>query len=116
MSKFTTPLLLELLPHERFRLAEGFEYHVGSYPSDEVIHVEKGFVTDLASIPRIFWPILPPHGLYGKAAVLHDWCYRHHYRTKDFADRLFLEAMTVLGVPLWKRRIMYLAVKLFGRW
>ncbi|WP_368566270.1 DUF1353 domain-containing protein [Pseudoxanthomonas sp. UTMC 1351] len=35
--------------------------------------------------------------------------------TKNQADSVFLEAMTVLRVPLWRRRLMYLAVRLFGR-
>ncbi|WP_123008449.1 DUF1353 domain-containing protein, partial [Escherichia coli] len=36
-------------------------------------------------------------------------------RTKAEADRIFLDAMTVLGVPRWRRRLMYLAVRLFGK-
>ncbi|ECI4647093.1 phage tail protein, partial [Salmonella enterica subsp. salamae] len=36
-------------------------------------------------------------------------------RTKKEADLIFLDGMTVLGVPKWKRTIMYCAVRLFGR-
>ncbi|EJI1582490.1 DUF1353 domain-containing protein, partial [Salmonella enterica] len=39
----------------------------------------------------------------------------HALRTKYEADRIFLDGMTVLGVPEWKRIVMYLAVRLFGR-
>ncbi|EDR7590450.1 hypothetical protein JN87_000244 [Salmonella enterica subsp. enterica] len=28
---------------------------------------------------------------------------------------IFLDGMEVLGVPKWKRMVMYLAVRLFGR-
>ncbi|EBD3311064.1 DUF1353 domain-containing protein, partial [Salmonella enterica] len=35
--------------------------------------------------------------------------------TKKEADLIFLDGMTVLDVPKWKRTIMYWAVRLFGR-
>jgi hypothetical protein len=38
----------------------------------DVIHIPGGFETDLASVPRVFWALLPPQGAYEKAAVLHD--------------------------------------------
>ncbi|EBE6564301.1 DUF1353 domain-containing protein, partial [Salmonella enterica] len=66
-------------------------------------------------IPRIFWTILPPDGKYAKAAIIHDWMYDNALRTKKEADLIFLDGMTVLGVPKWKRIIMYYAVRLFGR-
>ncbi|WP_114139219.1 DUF1353 domain-containing protein, partial [Escherichia coli] len=36
-------------------------------------------------------------------------------RTKHEADKIFLDAMCVLGVPRWRRMLMYCAVRLFGR-
>jgi len=39
--------------------------------------VPAGYRTDFASIPRPIpwplWPLLPPVGRSGKAAVIHDW-------------------------------------------
>jgi len=32
-----------------------------------------------------------------------------------WADEVFLEAMTVLGVARWRRTVMYWAVRVFGR-
>lgn len=115
MSEFTTPLVLEMLPNRQWSVYEKFEYHVGQLGSGIVIRVPKGFKTDLASIPRIFWAILPPHGYYGKAAVIHDYCYVEAIDSKGWADIVFLEAMSVLGIPHWKRCVMYCAVRLFGR-
>ncbi|EAO7521451.1 DUF1353 domain-containing protein, partial [Salmonella enterica] len=83
--------------------------------NSDVIEVPAGFVTDLASVPRIFWTILPPDGKYAKAAIIHDWMYDNALRTKKEADKIFLDGMTVLGVPKWKRIVMYLAVRIFGR-
>lgn len=113
MSEFTTPLIL-IPQDEKWVLFDSFEYHIGSYPSEEIIIVPNKFVTDLASVPRILWPILPPFGKYGKAAVLHDFLYASGYKTRKHCDQVFLEAMEVLNVPKWKRIPMYLAVRLFG--
>ncbi len=114
MSSFTSPLVLEFVDVNEWFVKEQFEYHVGSYPSDEVIVVPKYFETDLASIPRIFWGILPPHGKYGKAAVVHDYCYRTACYNKRRSDEIFLEGMKVLKVPKWKRTVIYYAVLWFG--
>ncbi|EJA5989295.1 DUF1353 domain-containing protein, partial [Salmonella enterica] len=43
------------------------------------------------------------------------YLYDNALRTKKEADLIFLDGMTVLGVPKWKRTVMYWAVKLFGR-
>ncbi|EFT2544452.1 DUF1353 domain-containing protein [Salmonella enterica] len=114
MSKFTPPAILEMLEHYRWRVYEPFEFYLSDDNSD-VIEVPAGFVTDLATIPRIFWTILPPDGKYAKAAIIHDWMYDNALRTKKEADLIFLDGMTVLGVPKWKRTIMYWAVRVFGR-
>jgi hypothetical protein len=115
MSEFTNPLVLTMLPHRQWSVYEKFEYHVGQVGSGIVIRVPKGFKTDLASIPRIVWSILPPHGYYGKAAVIHDYCYENGIESKRWADDVLLEAMGVLGIPRWKKEAIYRAVRLFGR-
>ncbi|ECE7751582.1 DUF1353 domain-containing protein, partial [Salmonella enterica subsp. enterica serovar Ngili] len=48
-------------------------------------------------------------------AIIHDYLYDNALRTKKEADLIFLDGMTVLGVPRWKRIVMYLAVRWFGR-
>lgn len=115
MSSFTTPADLRIVGQYTFELVAPFEYHVGEYPSEEVIKVPVGFVTDLASVPRVLWAIVPPHGKYAKAAIIHDYLYVQAYKSKAYADGVFLEAMGVLGVPKFRRKLMYMAVKLFGR-
>ncbi|EGW3281002.1 DUF1353 domain-containing protein [Salmonella enterica] len=114
MSKFTTPAILEMLGHYLWRVHEPFEFYLSDDNSD-VISVPSGFVTDLATVPRIFWMLLPPDGKYAKAAIIHDYMYDNALRTKKEADKIFLDGMTVLGVLKWKRTVMYWAVRLFGR-
>jgi len=93
-----------------FRIVEPFIYKLDR----GVIVVPYDFVTDFASVPRMFWSVIPPWGQHGKAAVIHDYLYESHDVDRFKADRIFLEAMIVLGVSYAKRTIMYRAVRMFG--
>ena len=134
MSTFTDPLEVVILDRARqgrveAKLLAGFAYHVGSLGSGEVISVPAGFVTDFASVPRGFWNLEPPMGDAAKAAVVHDFLYqtqgtgrwfgrRQITRPKPYsraeADGVFREALGVLGVPAWKRFILWAAVRAGG--
>jgi hypothetical protein len=114
MSSFTTPLILEYVDGRTWIVNQEFVYHIGGSESGMAIVVPAGFPTDFASIPRVFWRVLPPTGTYGKAAVVHDFLYKSQAGTREWADAVFLEAMDVLGVPAWKKIVMYRAVRLFG--
>lgn len=79
------------------------------------IKVPAGFHTDFASVPRLFWRVVPPAGPHGAAAVVHDYFYVNQEGwTRKHVDELFLECLTVLGVAWWKRHAMYLGVRLGG--
>lgn len=98
------------------------------------ITVPRGFRCDLSSSPRVVWSFISPFDL-GPAAILHDFIYSHGGRlpvgaheqvflsryfivtspwTRRDADRLFARVMRESGVPRWRRRLAYLAVRLFG--
>jgi len=110
---FYTSLKVEVLSNGRQRmLTEKLTYF--SELTQAVIHVPAGFVTDYASIPRIFWGILPPSGKYTKATVLHDYLYASELFDKKTADLIFKEAMLSLDVSKWKIYTMYYAVDWFG--
>jgi len=115
MSSFTTPLIVQLMADRKWKIEEEFVYYIGEIDSGKEIRVPKGFITDLASVPRIFWIIFPPNGKSGKASVIHDYMYVNAIGTKEYADKTFIEAMKVLGVGKFKRHLMYYAVKYFGR-
>jgi len=103
----------------RWRLAEPLIYEVGGR-GGRVIRVSKDFVTDGTSIPRLLWRILPVWGSYSRAGVIHDYlCYRiadnnphPEAPTRDDADRIFFEAMTVLNVGRVQKYALYLGVRL----
>lgn len=102
------------------RLLETLEYRVGSADSDEVIRVPVGFETDFASIPWGLWNLFPPLGKWARPAIVHDFLYDRGgvlpsktYSRKE-ADMIFREAMSVVGVPAWRREVMFAAVRVGG--
>lgn len=76
--------------------------------------VPAGFITDLASIPRIARGIIEVNGKHRRAAVLHDYFYVMQQIRRAEADALFLEAMTVLKVPALQRHAMWASVRAGG--
>ncbi len=123
--RFLQPLIIEELEGSdagrNFKVWSSFDYHTDVWQVQMpgyaygIIHIPAGFLTDFASVPRLFWNILPPNGPYGKAAVVHDYLYRTKgVATKAEADAVFLEAMKALGVGWFTRYSMYRAVVAFG--
>ena len=99
-----------------------------------VISVPKGYITDLASVPRFCWAFIAPFDV-ARAAIVHDLLYKaiRLYRwqkgkleedkelikkAKVAADKVFLLAMKDADpkVSSWKVWCAWKAVDLFGRW
>ena len=82
------------------------------------VHVTVGFVCDLASIPRLFWVLLPTTARYTAPAIIHDYLYWFQPASHDRgrADQVFDLGMRELGVSAWKRCVIYAAVRLGGGW
>ena len=105
-----------------------------------IVTIPKGYVTDMASVPRGCWAFIAPFDV-ARAAVVHDILYekintqykivnesaaaedgpvnkkeREVYR--EIADHIFLEGMNASEppVPSWKKYAAYWAVRIFGRW
>lgn len=114
------PLNVDFMDGRNFRLAREVSYRT---EFGELSTVRKGFVYDFASVPRLFWRLLPPtgdgHNLYGIAATWHDWLYVHRKIggrsiTRREADDIFLEIMKYLDVLPMVAATMYRAVRAFG--
>ncbi len=112
---FLDPLDVRALDDgKRWKLTHEFRYITLAGFS---LYIPAGFITDFASIPRLVWWVCPPAtGLHRKASVVHDWIYNTPgvTLTRKQADGIFLEIMKSAGVPTWKRKAMYLAVRTFG--
>lgn len=83
---------------------------------ETVIEISTGTKTNLASIPRVFQSVVTPNGRERLAAVVHDDLYERQPKwcTREMADQIFLEAMTVLGESWLRRSLMYSAVRIGG--
>lgn len=79
------------------------------------VSVPEGFVSDLASIPRLLWSLFPPDGPYQEAAVLHDYLYSIDV-PQWLCDAVFRHVMQFTGVPIWKRILLFWGVRIGGRW
>jgi len=117
-AKFTSPLQLEYQDNGKWKLIEEFCYYTDVLPERTYIIVPEGFETNFASIPRIFWNIYPPMDpKYGKAAVIHDYLYSKDCSInlpRELCDKIFLEAMTVLGAGKFQKILFYILVRIFG--
>ncbi len=115
MSRFTDALIVSpLADGKTWVVLRPFGYDVGREGSGDSVEVAVGFTTDFASIPRIFWFVLPRWGKYGNAAVIHDWLYWSQSRSRRASDDIMSEAMGVLLVPSWQRYPIYWAVRGLG--
>lgn len=78
------------------------------------VTVPTGFVTDFASIPRLFWSVLRPDADYAFAAVIHDYIFWNQDRTIGEANRIFRHAMEDLRIPAGVSLPLYAAVEAAG--
>jgi len=141
-AEFTPPkkwVLSRALSYQNEEMEESALQSVGIKCPASKITCVKGFVTDLASVPRICWNFIAPWDV-ARAAIIHDFLYKsiRQYRAKEdnpdnpeietvisnykaakkAADNVFLMAMLDAEPPIskWKIRAAYRSVVLFGRW
>ncbi len=77
--------------------------------------IDAGFMTDLASIPRIVQSFIPKIAHHLQPSVVHDWLYQYDQNlTRAQADLMFLEGMRDEGVGRVRRNVMYRGVRIGG--
>lgn len=79
------------------------------------VDVPIGFVTDLASIPRVFWSLLRPDGEYAYAAIIHDYLYWTQTTTREAADHILKFAMEDFKVSSASVTTIFDAVRIGGK-
>lgn len=88
-------------------LEADFDCYYGGF-----VKVPKGFQTDGASVPKMFWWFLDPATELFEAAVVHDYLLSIGSRQ---SHKIFYKVAIQYGVPKYKAKIAYFAVKLnFG--
>jgi hypothetical protein len=154
MGKFNNKIMAEFNPPRKWTLGRDLSYTTNELTVDEIkalkgvgvkvkretnktetITVPKGFVTDLASVPRAMWWLIAPFDV-ARAAIIHDLLYKaiRQYRwehqkgikntedealvksAKIAADKVFLLGMQDADpkIPGYKIYLSWKAVDLFG--
>jgi hypothetical protein len=151
MGKFNDKIEAEFNPPRKWILSRALSYQwnyddgvdekslkeIGLDINQHEIVVDEGFVTDLASVPRICWTFVAPWDV-ARAAIIHDLLYKRirqyraeHSKTlrstedpkvvgaaKKASDNIFHIAMKDAepSVARWKIAAAYYSVRMFGRW
>lgn len=87
----------------------------GQATSHKRVDVPKGFVTDFASVPQVFWWRLRPDGEYTYPAIIHDYLYWTQTVTREAADEIFKFAMQDFKIDTTTTMLVYQAVRLGGK-
>lgn len=115
-------LASEVLGDDYWVVTRDFRYYLGDKGSDRWVDIPLGYLTDGASVPQLFWNIIPPWGRYGQAAVVHDYLCEYleiiekgekKSITRKECDQILKECMIVLGVPSAKVNMIYGGVSLY---
>lgn len=106
---FNKPAILSKFSDGVYYLRAPISYSTEKIPLS--VQIPTGFVTDLASIPRPFWSLVPRDGPYADAAIVHDYLYWQQKTTRDEADMAFLYAMEELEVSKRTAQAIYTAVR-----
>lgn len=80
--------------------------------------VPVGYRTDLASVPRPVWWLIPRDDEFARRpSVIHDFIYTHGTAkfTKAEADQVFYDALLEEGMPKPLAWLMFAAVRIGGR-
>lgn len=94
----------------QFELVENYRYRD--------IVIPKGYITDGASVPRIFWSIFPPNKAeYLSAAIVHDYLTDIVIEKKSITfrsvDNTFKEMLIDLNVNKIEVKVLYWSVRLY---
>lgn len=78
--------------------------------------IQKGFHTDLASIPRFMWSFLSPrYSAFVTPAIIHDYLYNIDTKKgRRFADDVLFAALRLNGVSYYTSMKFWTGVRTFG--
>lgn len=103
---------IEPITNYDYNICQSLEVRV----DDKLITIPKGFITDLASIPKPLWPVLAPqYAGFVYPAILHDFFYRCPDNvTREYADDVFYYALKAEGISTYTAYKLWLGVRTFG--
>lgn len=99
----------------------GFDFELGTdffiKVNNQIYKVPKGFITDLASVPRAMWAFYPPNDTHTiRAAVFHDFLYSGAIQiSREDADSILYDCLVIQGVSRFTALKYWIAVRVFGK-
>lgn len=114
----------DALGKDYWRVLDSFKFYTEKM--GQITHwvlVPGGFLTDGATVPRMFWSLASPWERYSQAAAMHDYlceygiayCDGNEVKvTRRQADRIFLEGLKAAKISRWRRGLMYTAVRIWS--
>lgn len=85
-------------------------------PNKKTLQILPGFVTDGASVPKLFWNIIgsPFTGNYTRAGIIHDALYASKILPRKQCDSIFFKIIKECGGSWLERTLMWAGVRIFG--
>jgi len=112
-SRFLSKLRTEKIDKNKWQLTDELMYFSESVW--KLIKVPAGFITDLASVPRLPLAYMLAGGKAQEPAVVHDYLYSTKMFTRDVCDDIFYEAILASKQHGWfTANIMWAGVRLGG--
>ena len=87
----------------------------------EMIKIPKGYVWDLASVPRFLWAICPPDSDAELAFLIHDFLYENKINSRKWADKEMLlwskqtNGTNKISIRNIDNYVRYYAVRIAGK-
>lgn len=120
--------LLKPFDKDKFELMQDYEYQtdflqIREASEPKLVQIPKGYKTNGANVPRLFWCIFAPNSPeYLSAVLVHDFLCdeaelkfksdkRHGRHLFLFADAVLKQMMGELGVKRWKFQCFYYACR-----
>lgn len=80
----------------------------------EIIHIPAGYESDLITVPRFLYWLIPPHGLGAIPAIKHDFLCEYKVVPRYIADKEFKIDLKKFNLPFWEIFLMFYYVRLLG--
>lgn len=87
------PKVTPFIDFDYYFLEDNLEWVPNEGQNFSAVEIPKGFVTDLASVPRLLWSIFPKTGRYAYACIAHDYLYWTQSVSREEADSVLKAAM-----------------------
>lgn len=76
--------------------------------------IPKGFTTDFASVPQLFWWLIPAHCKAAMPSIVHDYTCEFGILPRWKCDAIFLRLLRQSGIKAWQYYLMYAYVRALG--